>query len=190
MGWAEAITAVAELVDTGAGIAYNYQQADKNRKHQFAMSNTAHQRQVADLRQAGLNPILSAGGSGGTTGSGSPSSSPNIGNAVNSALQARHTLGQIDKLKADAALTRTQDNLLKPKETVAQSLEKVLEKNVKPAFDNNAKSVKENFMGTKGESLVPKLLDKAVNSAKKIPKTYKNIKSKINNIINQYAPQN
>lgn len=55
--------------------AFNSQEALLNRQWEEYMSNTAYQRQVEDMRKAGINPYMALGGGGASTPSASPASS-------------------------------------------------------------------------------------------------------------------
>jgi hypothetical protein len=81
---------------------FNAQEAAKSRSWQEYMSNTAHQREIKDLKAAGLNPVLSAmGGNGAAVTSG----------ATASGVTSAGAKGEVDT-SANAALVQILGSVL------------------------------------------------------------------------------
>lgn len=86
----------------------NAKEARRNREFQERMSSTAHQREVADLRAAGVNPMLRNMGGASTPGGDRAEMEDAVGKGVSSGLQAKMMKAQIGLVEDQALLTRTQ----------------------------------------------------------------------------------
>lgn len=102
--WVPIAAAAASAVGSMINNERNIESAEENRDFQERMSGTAHQREVADLRAAGLNPILSAKYGGASTPGGSVATTTDpIGPAVSSWMQAQQMQADLELKKQSAS---------------------------------------------------------------------------------------
>ncbi|QXP08158.1 MAG: DNA pilot protein [Arizlama microvirus] len=106
----------ANLLGTILTNEANRKEAKNNRNFQSEMSSSAHQREVADLRAAGLNPILSASGSGASTPSGAQATLENPGSAIstgiNTAMAVRQSAAGLENVSADTQNKKVSNSLI------------------------------------------------------------------------------
>lgn len=175
------ITGGIEAGTNIAGASYSAKQSQKLAREQMAfqerMSSTAHQREVADLRKAGLNPILSAG-SGASSPAGAMGTIPDLSDigsrAVSSGRESYKAHSQVASQSLERQNTKLmQENIRKQAQMLdLQKAEQASKNLIADAMAFSAQNIKE-FKAKHAqqfgaaESVLP-LLNNVTGSAKDV----------------------
>jgi len=112
----------------------NSAEAAANRQFQADQTGTAYQRAVADLKAAGLNPMLAYTNGGASSGSGAQATMQNaVGSAVHTAMSARLNKAQVENMEAENENIREQKRKIQ-----ADTLAAISSANANSAFAQKA----------------------------------------------------
>jgi len=167
-----AIPGVGSYMGARETNAQNLGIAREQMAFQERMSNTAHVRQVADLKAAGLNPILSANQGGASTPQGqsavmqNPMAEGGLSNLIGAFTQVRQANAEVQRTEADTDRIKAQktgtemDTILKSKDLPKKDIWERLWNNLKNNLMKTESTAKKIWNPKEGSQEIKKELRK------------------------------